>query len=75
MTRKIGVVENIEFTHGGAGNQWTTISGVTYATWWLAQRIDWKIGDTVEFRQYRAPLWSGQQDTDCADRIKKYVSA
>ena len=31
---KTGIVEKIEFTSGGAGNQWTTIDGVKYATWW-----------------------------------------
>jgi hypothetical protein len=53
----IGVVENIEFTYGGAGNQWTTIDGIVYATYWDAGTIDWKIGDTVAFTTYRRKFW------------------
>lgn len=37
---KEGFVEKIAFTTGGAGNQWTTISGVKYATYWDLRRID-----------------------------------
>lgn len=29
-----GKVEDIQFTSGGAGNQFTTIDGVKYATYW-----------------------------------------
>ncbi len=44
-----GVVEKIEFTQGGMGNQWTTIDGVTYATWWDYRTKNWNIGDVVSF--------------------------
>ena len=71
MTTKTGTVDSVAFTQGGAGNQWTTIDGVKYATWWDFRTRDWKVGDTVSFRPYRAPLWSGQSDVDCADSIRK----
>lgn len=35
---KIGTVEKVEFTCGGLGNQFTTIDGRTYFTWWDARR-------------------------------------
>lgn len=67
----IGKVEKIDFTSGGAGNQWTTIDGTRYATWWDIRTKDWKIGDTVNFTAYRRPLWHGNPDVDCAQNIKK----
>ena len=66
-----GTVEKIDYTQGGAGNQWTTIDGKRYATWWNIMKIDWKVGDRVTFRPYSAPLWSGQSAIDCADHIHK----
>ena len=68
---KTGIVEKIEFTSGGAGNQWTTIDGVKYATWWDLRTKDWKVGDRVTFRAYRDALWRGQPEIDCADSIQK----
>lgn len=50
-TMKVGIVERVEFTSGGAGNLWTTIEGVTYATWWDAREADWKVGDRVRFEE------------------------
>jgi hypothetical protein len=66
-----GKVEKIAFTQGGAGNQWTTINGVRYATWWDIRMTDWKVGDEVEFEAYRSPLWSGQPDVNCARNIRR----
>jgi len=66
-----GTVEKIDFTQGGAGNQWTTIDGVRYATWWDVRTRDWHIGDQVSFETYEAPLWSGMAPTLCASNIRK----
>lgn len=33
QVEQTGVVENIAYTYGGAGNQFVTIDGVTYVTW------------------------------------------
>lgn len=66
-----GTVTKIEFTRGGAGNQWTTINGVEYATWWNISTIDWSKGDKVTFDTYDAPLWHGQPKVKCAQNIKK----
>lgn len=46
---KTGKVENIEFTRGGFGNQWTTIDGVRYATWWDYRELAMRVGVMVEF--------------------------
>lgn len=52
-----GTVSKIEFTHGGLGNQWTTINGVRYATWWDIRHLHPKEGDLVEHQPYQAPAW------------------
>lgn len=56
---KTGVVETVQYTYGGAGNQWTTIDGVRYATWWDIRTRDWCEGDRVQFTSTSAPLWDG----------------
>lgn len=66
-----GIVERVEFTHGGAGNQWTTISGVRYATFWDIKTKDWEEGDEVEFDVVSAPLWAGQAPLLQARNIRK----
>lgn len=66
-----GIVERVEFTHGGAGNQWTTISGVRYATFWDIKTKDWAEGDEVEFDVVSAPLWTGQAPLLRARNIRK----
>lgn len=71
----IGTVEKVAFTSGGAGNQWTTIDGVRYATWWDIRTTDWRVGDRVSFEPYRAPLWSGNADVDCAQNIRAIAKA
>lgn len=55
-----GVVEKVEFTQGGAGNQWTTIDGIRYATFWDIRTKNWRLGDTVVYQVFNAPLWSDQ---------------
>ena len=71
MVKKSGTVEGIDFTFGSAGNQWTTIDGVKYATWWDIRTKNWTRGDTVTFKAYRAPLWHGGTPIDCAQSIRK----
>jgi hypothetical protein len=68
---RTGRIERIDYTQGGAGNQWTWIGGVRYATWWDISAIDWTLGDQVQFRIVRAPLWSGQPDVLQAHDIVK----
>ena len=48
--RKIGTVEKIEFTRDGFGNQYTTIDGKEYITFWdFADGIC--VGAKVEFTE------------------------
>lgn len=54
----VGVVEDVRYTQGGAGNQITTISGVQYVNFWDIRIRDWKVGDTVTFRAFNAKLWA-----------------
>lgn len=62
-----GTVEKVEFTEGSAGNQWTTIDGKRYATWWDAREFGVKPGARVKFRPYKSRLWSTDaQKIDCA---------
>lgn len=70
-TQKTGIVTKIEFTSGGAGNQWTTIDQTKYATWWDIRTSDWRVGDRVTFEGYSAPLWSGAFPVACAQSIRK----
>jgi hypothetical protein len=50
MKRKTGIVEKIEFTIGGLGNQYTTIDCVKYITYWdFADGV--KVGARVEFTE------------------------
>lgn len=67
-----GIVEQIEFTQNGMGNQWTTIGGVRYATYWDARNTDWKMGDTVSFEELMSPLYPGNPPIKHAMRIKKF---
>lgn len=67
---KTGTVEKIQYTSGGAGNQWTTIDGIRYATWWNITTRDWREGDQVTFEKYKRPLWSGMVPIDCAQNIR-----
>jgi hypothetical protein len=71
MPTETGTVDAVAFTMGGAGNQWTTIDGIRYATWWDIRTRDWQVGDCVTFTPYRAPLWSGMVPILCADNIQK----
>ena len=51
-----GVVEDISYTIGGAGNQWVTIDGIRYATFFDAIKLPClRIGCRVEFRS-KGPL-------------------
>lgn len=44
-----GTVDRIEFTNGGLGNQYTTIDGTRYMTWWDAQELPIRVGARVEY--------------------------
>ena len=68
---KQGVVTKIEFTAGGAGNQWTYIDGVKYATWWDTRTKNWTTGDVVSFIAYEAPLWHGGAPISSAHSLSK----
>ncbi|MGF6604020.1 hypothetical protein P3T23_008775 [Paraburkholderia sp. GAS448] len=70
--RFVGKVERIEFTQGGAGNQWTTISGIKYATWWDLRTKDWAVGDVVAFKATNAPMWHGQPAVPQASKIERF---
>lgn len=70
-TTREGFVQKVEFTHGEAGNQWTTIDGVRYATWWDILHCTWKIGDKVSFVAHKAPIWHGGAPVDQAHSITK----
>lgn len=45
----IGTVDEIGFTSGGMGNQWTVIDGKRYVTYWDIRTTDWRVGDEVRF--------------------------
>lgn len=66
-----GIVEDVRFTEGGAGNQWTVIDGKKYATYWDVRTTDWKVGDTVTFQVVERSLWSGQPAIPHAINIHK----
>jgi len=73
-TQKAGTVQKVGFTSGGAGNQFTTIDGVKYATYWDIRRIDWRTGDMVTFDAYMAPLWTGHPEIPHAQNIHKVAA-
>ncbi len=66
-----GIVGKIEFTSGGADNQWTWIDGEQYATYWNCRTKDWRVGDRVEFSTYMRGLWSGMAPILHAQEIRK----
>lgn len=72
---KTGFVENVEFTQDGAGNQWTTIDGVEYATYWDMHTKNWKVGDRVAFTVENASLFLGQPKIQHARNISKITVA
>lgn len=71
VTVKVGKVDSIAYTNNGFGNQWTTIDGVRYATYWDARKANWKVGDFVRFRSSERPLVHGQPAIPHADNIDK----
>lgn len=75
MVNKTGVVESVRYTSGGAGNQWTTIDGVRYATYWDVRKTDWREGDTVTFTASERGLWSDSPPIPHADNIRKMPRA
>ncbi len=66
----IGKVESIKYTTGGMfGNQWTTIDGVSYMTWWDALRLPIRIGAIVEYEAEERTISRGNISTtaNCAE--------
>ena len=56
---RIGKLESIDLTWGGAGNQLMKIDGIKYATW--VDYTQWpKIGDVVTHRPYKRWYRDGQ---------------
>lgn len=70
-----GIVQNVEYTHHGAGNQFTMIDGVQYTTFWDLRTRDWKEGDVVQFEAVERSLWEGQPKTLHAEKIMKVAVA
>lgn len=68
-----GVVQKVEYTHGGAGNQFTTIDGVRYTSFWDIRTRDWKEGDNVHFTAVERSLWEGQPKALHAEDITKVI--
>lgn len=71
----IGKVEKIKFTVGSPfGNQFTTINGVKYMTWWDIRQFNLKEGVTVEHEphEYRTNL-NGSDFRAMATIIKAIV--
>jgi hypothetical protein len=71
VDRRCGRVEKIEFTQGGMGNQWTTISGTRYCTFWDIRVTDWKQGDWVSFAAFDRPVFSNTPSVLQANEIHK----
>lgn len=68
-----GVVQDVKYTHGGAGNQYTTIDGVRYVTFWDIRTRDWSEGDTVQFNAVERSLWDNGDKQWHAENITKVV--
>lgn len=69
--KMVGVVESVAFTNNGAGNQWTIIDGVRYATFWDVRKKDWKIGDGVRFVAQDCSLLHGMSRVPHASVLSK----
>lgn len=70
-SKGIGIVEDVAFTQGGMGNQWTTISGVRYCTYWNTMTKDWEIGDLVKFDDVTESVFSNTPVVRQAKNIHK----
>ena len=70
-----GVVQAVEYTHGGAGTQYTTIDGVRYVTYWDIRTRNWKEGDRVRFTAVERSLWTGSPKALFAENISNIESA
>lgn len=55
---KVGTVEKIEYTTGSFGNQFTTIDGHRYWTWWDIRSTPVRLGAKVRFRAtFHQKVW------------------
>lgn len=70
--RIVGRVDDVKYTHGGLGNQWTTISGARYATFWDIRTRDWTEGDVVVFSPQNSPLCHGGGAVPQASGVTKF---
>lgn len=70
-----GIVQSVEYTHGGIGNQWTTIDGVRYATFWDIRTRDWNEGDKVAFTWVMHSLWDGAAPMPIARELRRIPRA
>ena len=52
-----GKVTDIRFTMNGLGNQYTTIDGIAFATWFDAQELPVRIGSEVEYEAGADPAF------------------
>lgn len=68
-----GIVEKVEFTQDGLGNQWTTIEGIRYFTLWDIRTRDWMESDKVTFVSGQRKLWEGSATRLMAWDIAKCV--
>jgi hypothetical protein len=54
----IGRVDNVEFTFGSFGHQWTTIDGRRFITWWDWNELNIRPGVIVEYTvEEGAKVW------------------
>ena len=70
---KVGKIEKLELSFGGMGNQWTTIDGRLYATWW-DYKEGWKVGDIVEhkpFQEHSPYIHSRNEIIECTKLLRK----
>lgn len=58
QTEREGTIEKIEYTAGGFGNQFTTIDGRRYWTWWDIRNPAIGVGNRVCFTEHlHAKVW------------------
>ena len=52
----VGLIERVDYAMGGAGNHWTNIDGVCYATYFDPDKVKVEVGETILYRTYKACL-------------------
>ena len=72
----LGKVDAVDFTNNSPfGNQYTTIDGVRYMTWWDAREVPVRQGTVVEYEASERKLQMGNsyEIAKCA-KIKRVVA-